>query len=111
MILKNIDYFFRESIPTWDGVFPCGYLYESPGFAESYASDGAISCYTEGFLCLLAEETHPLWQAKEESLPIERGDYLLQSPLEGMQVMIAGENAKNGVSFLRTPHKAVISKY
>lgn len=99
VILKNIDYFFRESIPTREGVFPCGYLYESPGFAESYASDGAISCYTEGFLCLLAEETHPLWQAKEEPLPIERGDYLLQSPLEGMQVMIAGENAKNGVSF------------
>ncbi|MEE0898623.1 MAG: DUF2264 domain-containing protein [Acutalibacteraceae bacterium] len=98
VILKNIDYFFRESIPTKDGVFPCGYLYETTGFSECYTSDGAISCYTEGFMCLLAEENHPLWQAEEEPLPIEKGDYLLESPLEGMEIMISGENEKNGVS-------------
>lgn len=98
VILKNIDYFFRESIPTADGVFPCGYLYETPMFTECYATDGAISCYTEGLLCLLADENHPLWKSEEEPLPIERGDYLLSSPLEGMQIMISGENAKSGVS-------------
>lgn len=99
VILRNIDYFFSQSIPTKDGTFPCGYLYEAPGFSESYASDGAISCYSEGFLCLLADETHPLWQVKEEPLPIEKEDYLIESPLKGMQIMLAGENEKNGVSF------------
>ena len=98
VILKNINYFFEKSIPTKDGIFPCGYLYESPSFAENYASDGAISCYTEGFMCLLADENHPLWQAEESPLPIERGDYTVQSELDGLELVITGENDANGVT-------------
>lgn len=99
VILRNINYFFQKSIPTKDGIFPCGYLYNSPGFAENYASDGAISCYTEGLMCLLADEKHPLWQAEEEPLPIEKGDYLIKSDLPGLEIMVAGENDANGVCF------------
>ena len=60
VVMKNIEYFYKNSIPTEDGCFPVGYLYSSPGFGEGYASDGAISCYTEGFLCFLADDEHPL---------------------------------------------------
>ena len=98
VILKNIDYFYQNSIPTDDGCFPVGYLYESSGFGESYASDGAISCYTEGLLCLIADEDHPLWQAEMKKLPIESGSYLLRCPLSELQTAIAGNNEKNGVT-------------
>lgn len=97
VILKNINYFFEKSIPTKDGIFPCGYLYESPGFSENYASDGAISCYSEGFMCLLADENHPLWQAEENPLPIEIGNYEVQTELDGLELVIKGD-AANGVS-------------
>ena len=98
VILKNISYFFERSIPTDDGVFPVGYLYFSPGFGESYASDGAVSCYTEGFMCLLAGEEHPLWQAEPEPLPVEKESYLLESPLPGMEILLEGDGNVNGVT-------------
>lgn len=98
VVMKNIDYFYRESIPTEDGCFPVGYLYATPGFGEGYASDGAISCYTEAFLCLLAGEDSPLWTTPPEKLPIEQANYMLQSPLEGLQTIIAGDAQKNGVT-------------
>lgn len=98
VILKNINYFFENSIPTKDGIFPVGYLYETPGFGENYATDGAISCYTEGFMCLLADENHPLWQSEEELLPIEKGNYGVSSELDGLDIQIHGDNEKNGVT-------------
>ena len=98
VILRNIDYFFSKSIPTEDGCFPVGYLYSAPAMGESYASDGAISCYTEGLLCLLADGEHPLWTAEESPLPIEKGNYAIQSPLEGLQTVIVGNDRKNGVT-------------
>ena len=98
VVLKNINYFYENSIPTDDGCFPVGYLYESTGFGEGYASDGAISCYTEGFLCLLADENSKLWSAEIKELPSEEGNYLLRSPLEGLQTIIEGNEKKNGVT-------------
>ena len=98
VILKNTDYFYSNSSPTEDGCFPVGYLYASSGFGEGYASDGAISCYTEGFLCLLADEDSPLWTAEAKKLPSECGKYLERSPLEGLQIMLAGDAEKNGVT-------------
>ena len=98
VVLKNINYFYENSIPTEDRCFPVGYLYESTGFGEGYASDGAISCYTEGFLCLLADEKSKLWAAETKKLPCEEGNYLLRSPLEGLQTIIAGDVEKNGIT-------------
>lgn len=97
IILKNTSYFYEKSIETADGCFPVGYLYESSGFGENYASDGAISCYTEGFLCLLADDNSPLWQAEITPLPIECADYRLPSPLSDLQTVLEG-NSKNGIT-------------
>lgn len=98
VILKNIEYFYKNSVPTADGCFPVGYLYESSGFGEGYASDGAISCYTEGFLCLLAGDDHPLWTAEIKALPIENGNYFKPCPLKELQTAVYGNNLKNGVT-------------
>ncbi len=99
IILKNISYFFEKSLPSADGCFGCGYLYESPRFAENYASDGASTCYTEGFMCLLADENHPLWTAEMAPLHIERGDYLVDCPVDKLDFLIRGEKHYGGVTF------------
>ena len=98
IILKNIDYYFTKSIPTEDGCFPCGYLYASDRFGENYASDGATTCYTEGFMCMLADEYHPLWTSEPKPLLIERGDYAVECETEGLDILIKAEKNFGGVT-------------
>lgn len=98
IILKNIAYFLEGSIPSPDGMLHCGYLYESPCFAECYATDGASACYTEGFMCLLCDEGHPLWQAEATGMPVEKGDYLVKCPNEKIGIVLKGENDFGGVT-------------
>ncbi|MBQ8357142.1 MAG: DUF2264 domain-containing protein [Clostridia bacterium] len=98
IILRNIDYFFTQSLPTEDGCFSPGYLYPSMRFAENYASDGATCCYTEGFMCLLAGEDHPLWTAEVKPLHIEKGDYLIECPVEKLDFLLQGEKDYGGVT-------------
>lgn len=98
IILKNTEYYFKNSIPTEDGCFPCGYLYSSPRFAESYASDGATSCYTEGFMCLLADSEHPLWKSEAKPLLIDRGDYTVKCETEGLDIVVKAEKEYGGVT-------------
>ena len=98
IILKNIGYFFENSIPAKDGIFHCGYLYETPAFAENYATDGASTCYTEGLMCLLCGEEHPLWCAETGEMPIEKGDYTLKCPNEKIGIVLTGENEYGGVT-------------
>lgn len=98
IILKNMDYFFSNSIPTADGCLPCGYLYSSPRFSECYASDGATSCYTEGFMCLLADDAHPLWTAEAKPLLIEKSDYDAACELDGLDILLKAEKDFGGVT-------------
>lgn len=97
VILRNISYFFDNSIPTADGVLPPGYLYEALPFVENYTSDGSAYCYTQGFLALLNKENSPLWQSGEEDLPVERGNFLVQCPADGIGVVLEG-NRRNGIT-------------
>lgn len=99
VIMRNIEYFFENCIPTADNTFPVGYLYESPQFGESYQSDGASSCYTQGFMCLLADESSKLWQTEKKPLPIELTNYSVPTPLKGVNTILQGENAVGGVTF------------
>jgi len=98
IILRNIDYYFTKSIPSEDGCFPCGYLYPSLRFAENYASDGATSCYTEGFMGLLAGEEHPLWTAEAKPLLIEQGDYTVECALDKLDFLVKAEKDYGGVT-------------
>lgn len=98
IILRNIDYFFKKSLPSEDGCFGCGYLYPSVRFAENYASDGATCCYTEGFMCLLAGEDHPLWTGEAKPLHIEKGDYMVECPVDKLDFLVQGEKDYGGVT-------------
>lgn len=98
LILRNISYFFDNSIMEEDGILPDGYLYNAYSFVESYTSEGSNSCYTEGFLCLLCGEDSPLWQAEETRIPIEKGPFLLECPVEGIDFVLSGDNDKYGVT-------------
>lgn len=98
LILRNISYFFEKSVFPPDGVLPDGYLYDAHGFVESYTSEGSNCCYTEGFLALLCPESSRLWQAEEAPIPVERGDYLLRCPVEGIGLVVSGDDRKNGVT-------------
>lgn len=97
LILKNISYYFDNCIMV-DGCFPCGYLYQSTGFIESYTCEGSITCYTEGFMVMLAGEDHPLWQAEVKPIPIEESRYCKKSELDGLEIMLHGEKEKSGVT-------------
>lgn len=98
IILRNINYYFTKSIPADDGIFHCGYLYSSDRFGENYASDGATSCYTEGFMCLLASDDHPLWQSEAAPLLIEREDYTLKCEADRLDIIIKAEKDFGGVT-------------
>ncbi len=111
VVLKNISYFYEKSIPTKDGCFPLGYLYEAPRFAESYATDGAISCYCEGYMCLLMDENHPFWQADITKLPLENSDFIIENPLEGVSAAIRGEDDINGITLFNNSIHYYQSKF
>lgn len=98
IILKNVEYFLEGSIPAPDGMLHCGYLYETPTFAECYATDGASACYTEGFMCLLCDQDHPLWKAEADKMPLEKGDYIIKCPNEKIGIVLTGENDFGGVT-------------
>ena len=98
IILRNINYFYEKSLPSEDVCFNCGYLYPSARFAENYASEGATCCLTEGFMCLLAGEEHPLWTAEAKPLHIENGDYLVECPVEKLDFLLQGEKDFGGVT-------------
>lgn len=98
LILRNISYFFDNSIIPADGVLPDGYLYDAYSFVENYTSEGSNCCYTEGFLALLCGEDSKLWQAEESPMPIERGTYRLACPVEGIGLVLCGDDRKNGVT-------------
>ncbi len=97
LILKNVSYFF-DNCTLVDGCLPCGYLYQSTGFVESYTCEGSITCYTEGLMCLLAPEKHPLWTSEVKPLDIELENYSVKSKLDGLEIILHGENSKNGVT-------------
>lgn len=98
LILRNIGYFFDNSIMSADGILPDGYLYDAYSFVESYTSEGSNCCYTQGFMGLLCPQDSRLWQAEETPLPIERGRFLVQCPVEGIGLVLLGDNLKNGVT-------------
>ena len=98
IIIRNIKYFFDNTIMPADGVLPDGYLYDAFNFVENYTSEGSNCCYTQGFLCLLCKEDSKLWTSDEKPMPIEKGNYLITCPVESIGIVLAGEDNKNGVT-------------
>ena len=98
IVTKNIKYFFENSIEQDDKTFPVGYLYSAPGFGEGYASEGASACYTQGFMCLYADENNPLWSSDMGTLPIQEGNYKIKPALKSVNIVVSGDDKTNGVT-------------
>lgn len=98
LILRNISYFFDNSIMPADGVLPDGDLYDAFCFVENYTSEGSNCCYTEGFMGLLCGEDSPLWTAQETPMPIEQRKYLIACPQKDIGIVLCGNAEKNGVT-------------
>lgn len=98
LIIKNIKYYFKNSIITADGVFKVGYLYDAPRIGEFYSTVGASTCYTQGLMCLYADENHKLWNSPDSKLPVEKEDFLIYAPVEGVEIALQGNNEFSGVT-------------
>ena len=103
VVYQNFSYFYENMVFTGD-CFPCGYLYESTGFVESYMSAGASVNFTEGYLVLLAGEDSPLFMAAEQKLPIENGRYLKKPDLPDSLFMIRGEQESGTTLYNQSLH-------
>lgn len=97
ILIKNVSYFMDNMIPTDDGVLPPGYLYESAAFVENYTSSGGAYWCAKTFLALALDDSHPFWTAEEKAMPSEKGDFLINSPVPNINMMLEG-NSTSGVT-------------
>jgi hypothetical protein len=59
-----------------DGVLSIGWHRPWPALAQAYSGPSSPYWAAKGFLGLILEPGHPAWQAVEEPLPVERGDFV-----------------------------------
>ncbi len=71
---------------TWQGQLTMGFGRTYLAATEPYSGPG--SPYWAGliFAALAIPDTHPFWQAPEETLPVERGDYTITIPAAGFLI-------------------------
>jgi len=106
ILIKNVSYFMENSILNEDNTFPPGYLYDSSAVVENYTSSGGAYWCAKTFLALLLPENHKFWQAEESEMPIEKGDFLINSPLDNVDMLLEGTK-NSGV----TLYKNICSYY
>lgn len=96
--LANIDY-FRRTGGAGDGkVIVPGFTYPSSQHVENYISEGAPYWCAKTFLALLMKDDDPFWQAPQQSMPIERGEYSVKVPVENVHMVFQGDDEHSGVS-------------
>jgi len=66
-----------------DGVLTLGWYDEFLPMAQPYSGPASPYWASKGFLGLLLPEAHPVWTAREEPLPVERGDFARALPEPG----------------------------
>ena len=88
ILVKNVSYFMDNMIPTDDGVLPPGYMYNSPAIVETYTSSGGAYWCAKTFVVLALEDDHPFWTAEDELMPSEKGEYIINSPVPNINMVI-----------------------
>jgi hypothetical protein len=68
------------------GVLTLGWYGEFLPMAQPYSGPASPYWASKGFLGLLLPATHPVWTAREEPLPVERGDFVRALPEPGWLV-------------------------
>lgn len=69
IIMKNLRYWFNNSIFSADGLLTIGYTYQNLNMAEGYNAPGSPYWALKTFLLLAVPENHPFWTTEEEKLP------------------------------------------
>ena len=98
ILLRNVKYFVDNCVPTDDGTLPPGYLYDSHGIVENYTSQGGAYWCSKAFLALLIEDEHPFWTEPSEKLPIECADFVIDSPVENINMILEGSDEYSGIT-------------
>ena len=100
ILIKNVSYFMDNSVLNDDNTFPPGYLYNSPAVVENYTSSGGAYWCAKTLLVLMLPCDHEFWQAEEHKMPIEQGDFLINSPIEKVNMVIEG-NKNSGITLFK----------
>jgi hypothetical protein len=66
---------FLERGALRDGVLTMGWHREFLPMAQTYSGPASPYWASKGFLGLLLPPEHPVWTAREEPMPVERGDF------------------------------------
>ena len=69
-----MDYFASHGVPNSAGLLDLGWHHEWRQLAQSYSGTGSAYWASKGMLGLALPADHPVWQATEEPLPLERGN-------------------------------------
>jgi Uncharacterized protein conserved in bacteria len=87
---RNLEFFLRRPIYQEQGCLSVGWLDRFDASAELYTCAGSPYWAAKGFSPLLLPSTHAFWQAEEEPLPSERGDFARVIAPAGLVVRSAG---------------------
>lgn len=69
LVARHLRQWLERPVFTEDGKLSVGYGYNQPVLAEGYASSSSPNWALKTLLILALPESHPFWQAKEESMP------------------------------------------
>jgi len=70
-----LRYFLDSGCLRGDGTLSIGWHGEFQPIRQLYSGPGSPYWASKGFAGLLLPPDHPVWQAREEPLPVERGDF------------------------------------
>ena len=70
-----LEYFLSAGCLREDGTLPIGWHGEFLPMRQPYSGPGSPYWAAKGFAGLLLSAEDPVWQAAEEPLPVERGDF------------------------------------
>lgn len=69
-----LGHFASHGAPDERGLLSLGLWHEWPGMAQDYSGFGSPYWAAKGFYGLSLPDTHPVWTAAEQPLPLERAD-------------------------------------
>lgn len=108
---RNLDFFLSKPIRQAQGCLAIGWTDPFEPLMESYSCAASPYWCAKGFAPLVLPPSHPFWNAPEEPLPAEQGDFVRIMPAAGLLVRgVGGEveilNAGSQISNLNLRYGA-----
>lgn len=92
MMNLGLKFFFDQEILTKDGHLSLGYIHPNESILEHYSCGGSPYWAVKALSIFLLPENHPFWSAKEEPLPIHKGNFSRALPMAGLLLRGNGES-------------------